>query len=118
MIVLNRAIGSPRFTRDLLTATSSTARLIGEQFFNEHPYTTASDFDGYFGPWNAADRLDSAIDGAAGYRLYGRYSGAIDCWLFAICTPVGVTVDPLTTLWLNTDNNTATGYQVFGFASG
>ncbi len=70
--------------------------------------------DGSLADWTAADRLDTAGGGVAGYALYGRY--AADAFVVALSAPVAI--GPNTTFWLNTDRNLATGYQVWGFAAG
>ncbi len=68
--------------------------------------------DGALGDWTAAARLDTPSNGAPGYALYGSYQG--DAFVLAIQAPAGVAIGANTTLWFNTDLNTATGYQIFG----
>jgi serralysin len=72
--------------------------------------------DGNLADWTASDRLDSAANGTAqaGYELYGKYNA--NNYLFAINS--AQTIGAGTTIWLNTDQNKATGYQIFGFAGG
>jgi peptidoglycan/xylan/chitin deacetylase (PgdA/CDA1 family) len=72
--------------------------------------------DGSLADWTANDRLDSAANGTAqtGYELYGKYNA--NNYLFAIKSAQKIGTS--TTVWLNTDQNQATGYQVFGFAGG
>ncbi len=72
--------------------------------------------DGSLADWTASDRLDSAANGTAqaGYELYGKYNA--NNYLFAIKS--AQTIGAGTTIWLNTDQNKATGYQIFGFAGG
>ena len=76
--------------------------------------------DGVLTDWTAADRLDTSGGGVTNYAFYGKYvpgaSGAPGTFLFAIQSPVAINAN--TTLWLNTDQNNATGYQVWGFAAG
>ena len=72
--------------------------------------------DGALGDWSAANRLDTAADGVAGYEVYGQYTG--NAFVFALRAPAGVTIGTNTTFWLNTDQNTSTGYQIWGFAGG
>lgn len=69
--------------------------------------------DGSLSDWAATDRLDT-VGGVQGYSFYGRYDGGT--YYFAISSPVAIGAG--TTLWLNTDRNKATGFQVFGFAAG
>lgn len=70
--------------------------------------------DGTLLDWTNLDRLETAATIVAGYELYGRLEG--DTFYFALrsAQPIG----PTSTLWLNTDANVASGYQVWGFAAG
>ena len=70
--------------------------------------------DGALGEWTAADRLDTPASGTAGYALYGKFAG--DAYVFAISSAVAIGAG--TTVWLNTDQNKATGYQIWGWAGG
>lgn len=72
--------------------------------------------DGSLTDWTASERLDSAANGTAqaGYELYGKY--AANNYLFAIDS--AQTIGAGTTIWLNTDQNRSTGFQVFGYAGG
>lgn len=69
--------------------------------------------DGSLTDWSAADRIDIAL-GTIGYEIYGKNTG--NAFVFAIKAPVVIGAG--TTAWLNTDLNSATGYQIFGFAGG
>jgi serralysin len=71
--------------------------------------------DGNLADWTAADRLEVPGSGVAGYELYGKYTG--DSYVFALKSDAG-TIGAGTTFWLNTDQNTATGYKIWGFAGG
>jgi serralysin len=72
--------------------------------------------DGSLADWTTAERLDSFATGTArmGYELYGKY--AADNYLFAIQSAQAIGTS--TTIWLNTDRNNTTGYQIWGFAGG
>ena len=70
--------------------------------------------DGSLSDWTAADRLDNGASGVAGYEAYGRY----DAGTFELALRSPVAIGPNTTIWLNTDRNLATGFQVWGFAAG
>jgi serralysin len=72
--------------------------------------------DGSLADWTAADRLDSAanLTTQVGYELYGKYNA--NNYLFAVKS--AQIIGAGTTIWLNTDQNQATGYQIFGFAGG
>jgi Ca2+-binding RTX toxin-like protein len=70
--------------------------------------------DGNLGEWTAADRLDTAASGAAGYALYGKFTG--DAYVFAISSAVAIGAN--STIWLNSDQNKATGFKIWGWAGG
>lgn len=70
--------------------------------------------DGSLTDWSATTRLDSSLTGVAGYALYGQ--GDAGSFYFAISSPVGVSIGANTTIWLDTDIDTLTGYSVFGLA--
>jgi peptidoglycan/xylan/chitin deacetylase (PgdA/CDA1 family) len=73
--------------------------------------------DGNLTDWTAANRLDAlSSQQVAGYRVYGKNTA--DGYVLAISSTTSESIDPNTTIWLNTDRNKATGYQVFGFAVG
>jgi serralysin len=72
--------------------------------------------DGNLNDWTNFDRLDYVPGvGQPGFELYGKYAG--DNYVFAIKSD-SVAIGSETTIWLNTDRNTNTGYQIFGFAGG
>jgi RTX calcium-binding nonapeptide repeat (4 copies)/Polysaccharide deacetylase len=65
--------------------------------------------------WTAAERLDTATGGGvAGYEVYGKY--AANNYVFGIKSAVAIGAG--TTIWIDADQNRATGYQIFGFAGG
>ncbi|BAY24533.1 protein with type I secretion target domain and SCP-like extracellular domain [Calothrix sp. NIES-2100] len=68
--------------------------------------------DGNLSDWTSADRLDD-LPGTRvpGYELYGKYAG--DAYVFAFKSS-NEQIGAGTTLWLNTDRNSLTGYQIFG----
>ncbi len=72
--------------------------------------------DGSLADWTTSERLDSAANGTAqaGYELYGKYNA--NNYLFAIKSTQ--TIGAGTTIWLNTDRDKSTGYQIFGYAGG
>ena len=59
-------------------------------------------------------RLSKGLSGVAGYELYGKFEGGAYVFALKASTAIGQN----TTLWLNTDQNRATGYQIWGFAGG
>ncbi|WP_051319617.1 polysaccharide deacetylase family protein [Planktothrix agardhii] len=72
--------------------------------------------DGKLTDWTQNERLDSVSGtGKAGYEIYGKYAG--DAYVFAFKAD-STTIGANTTLWMNTDRNSTTGYQIFGWAGG
>ncbi|CAM3469221.1 M10 family metallopeptidase C-terminal domain-containing protein [Paracoccus nototheniae] len=71
--------------------------------------------DGNLAEWAGSTRLDTPATGTAGYALHGDLQGGT--YSFAIATD-GLQIGANTTLWLDTDRNGATGYQVWGWAVG
>jgi serralysin len=70
--------------------------------------------DGTFSDWTAAERIDNPSNLVAGYALYGTVqAGSYLIAVQAIAATDGVIGDG-TTIWLNTDQNTTTGYSPFG----
>ena len=68
--------------------------------------------DGNLNDWTAANRIDRGL--ATGFEIYAKSDGTD----FVFALKSGVAIGANTTFWLNTDRNTATGYQVFGWAAG
>jgi hypothetical protein len=69
--------------------------------------------DGDLADWSAADQIDGTFS-VSGYDIYGKASGG--SLVFAVTAPVAI--GPNTTAWLNTDQNTATGFRIFGSTGG
>ena len=63
--------------------------------------------------WSTTDRLDFAGSGAPGYQVYGRTDLAGGALHLALKTD-GMKIGPNTTVWLNTDRDPTTGYQIWG----
>lgn len=72
--------------------------------------------DGNLGDWTSSNVLNPAGTTAAGYSLYGDLSGGT--LSFAIQAPIGTSISTYTTIWLNTDKNTTTGYNIWGLYGG
>lgn len=70
--------------------------------------------DGNLSDWTSADRLEKSNAVPTGYEIYGRFEDGR--FVFAIKAPIAI--EQNTTLWLNTDRNANTGYQVFGSTVG
>jgi serralysin len=68
--------------------------------------------DGNFSDWIASERID--YGDLAGYSLYAT---AQNGFLYFDLNSL-VAIGPNTTIWLNTDLNAATGFQIFGYAGG
>jgi hypothetical protein len=69
--------------------------------------------DGSLADWTAANQIDSTLS-VGGYDIYAKTTG--DSLVFALQAPAAI--GPDTTAWLNTDQDAATGFQIFGFAGG
>jgi serralysin len=68
--------------------------------------------DGNLNDWTSVDRLDAVLGtGQPGFEVYGKYAGG--AYVFAIKS-TNSAIGPATTVWLNTDQNPNTGYQIFG----
>ena len=72
--------------------------------------------DGNLSDWTINERLDF-LPGMSqpGYEVYGTLQG--DNYIFAIQSD-GTAIGENTTVWLNTDRDSSTGYQVFGSTVG
>ena len=68
--------------------------------------------DGTFSDWIASERIDYGDQ--PGYSLYATAQNGF--LYFDLNAPVEIGAN--TTVWLNTDLNAATGYQIFGYAGG
>jgi Ca2+-binding RTX toxin-like protein len=71
--------------------------------------------DGNLADWTAAERIDTVPgSGVAGYEVYSKY--AANNYVFGIKSAVAIGNG--STIWIDADQNAATGFQVFGFAGG
>lgn len=72
--------------------------------------------DGNLSDWSLSDRLDlPPKTPVAGFEFYGRYED--NNYKIALHSLNG-TIGSSTTFWLNTDQNLATGYLLWGFVAG
>ena len=71
--------------------------------------------DGSMTDWFPVARLDTPATGTAGYGLWGI---AEPGYLYFAMTADSAIIGDNTTLWLDTDLNRATGYQIWGWAGG
>ncbi len=70
--------------------------------------------DGLTNDWAAGDRLGFPTNWVNGYEVYGKIEGGK--LLLALVAPVAIDIN--TTIWLNTDQNASTGYQIFSNTGG
>src|ERR1700710_174755 len=80
-----------------------------EEEMPANPTKPLISIDGQFNDWIASERID--YGDVSGYILYAQ-AQASD-YYFALSAPIIVGAN--TTFWFNTDQNAATGYQIFGF---
>ncbi len=77
--------------------------------------------DGDLSDWDLLERINLPADLPPylddGEAVYGKYDPASEAYAFAIGTK-GTQIGANTTFWLNTDNDTATGFQIFGAYGG
>ena len=71
--------------------------------------------DGQLTDWMNVDRLDFGMTGLSGSKVYGRFVD--ETYHFAVESST-VSIDANSTMWLNTDKSTATGYSFWGIAIG
>ncbi len=77
------------------------------------PVAGSVTLDGNLSDWTSAQQVDRSLS-TSGYDLYGKLTGGY--YVFAIQAPTAVGAN--TTVWLNTDQNSATGYQIWGTSGG
>lgn len=77
------------------------------------PIAGSITLDGSLADWTAADQIDKTLS-PSGYDIYAKATGG--SYVFALKAPAEIGAG--TTTWLNTDQNTATGYKIWGFAGG
>jgi hypothetical protein len=79
-------------------------------------YAASIAIDGNLNDWSDLDRLDLPPGAVSeGYHVYGRFEN--DQFLLAFRADAG-DISVGSTIWLNTDQDTTTGYLIFGAASG
>lgn len=93
----------------------STANFIVGDVATPSVTTGGKTLDGDLIEWDASKRLDTAETGVANYAMYGDLQDGV--YTFAISTD-GVAIGANTTIWLDSDLDTSTGYQVWGWAAG
>jgi serralysin len=77
------------------------------------PVVGSVTLDGDLSDWRADEQIDRHAS-IEGYDIYGKTTG--DAFVFALSSPVAV--GPGTTIWIDADQNAATGFQIFGSAGG
>lgn len=84
--------------------------------FMKNADATPIAIDGNLNDWSDLDRLDLPPGAVSeGYQVYGRFEN--DQFLLAFRADAG-DIGTGSTIWLNTDQDTNTGYLIFGAASG
>ena len=73
------------------------------------PVVGSITLDGSLADWSAADQIDKTLS-VSGYDIYAKSTGG--SFVFALKAPVAIGAN--TTAWLNTDQNAATGYKIWG----
>ncbi len=71
--------------------------------------------NGLLDEWSILDRLGYPSTYVSGIDFYARIEGG---YLFLAMHSTLGAIGSATTFWLNTDQNTATGYKIFGWAGG
>ena len=95
----------------------SAALLLSASFFTLNNAQAAPIvIDGNVSEWTQEDRLElPPRSPVAGYELSGRYeNNTYNILLRNLNGPIGTS----TTFWLNTDQNSNTGYKIWGYAGG
>jgi serralysin len=105
------------WTDGILHTVGAYAVHYGKPYYPPPAYFGASGdiaLDGSSGDWTAADRLDEPANGIDGFAVFGKATE--HAYVFAIQSPVAIGKN--TTIWLNTDDDASTGYQIWGWAGG
>src|SRR5690348_10053317 len=78
--------------------------------------------DGDFSDWSLADLVERPVNSVADYQIYGALLDDASVKTYVIGIEAAVATDPAlaanTYIFLNTDQNTTTGTQVFGSTVG
>ncbi len=69
--------------------------------------------DGNLSDWTAAELIDNPGNFVPGYALYGTVENDTYCIAIQATAATDPVIGAGTTIWLNTDQNTATGYSPF-----
>jgi serralysin len=105
------------YTDGILHTTIGAFVHYGRPYYPPPAYFGASGdivLDGSAADWTAADRLDAPANGIDGFTVFGKASE--NAYVFAIQSPIAIGKN--TTIWLNTDDDASTGYQIWGWAGG
>jgi Ca2+-binding RTX toxin-like protein len=124
---LEVAVGNNRVAAgngiNVLADVNDTVFLPGD--YNTTPYTVSNsitptsgqttygniNLDGSLADWTGVDRLDYLTRSQqAGYQVFGK--STTDGYVFGFNSAVAVGTN--TTIWLDTDKNASTGFQIFG----
>jgi RTX calcium-binding nonapeptide repeat (4 copies)/Polysaccharide deacetylase len=114
-LVNQRQFGSGELAGLKSQNDAKTLTINGQAVAVEQATYGSINVDGNLADWTANDRIDTAPGSSvAGYQVYGKY--AANNYVFGIQSAVAIGAG--TTIWIDADQNAATGYQVFGFAGG
>jgi serralysin len=70
--------------------------------------------DGNLSEWTTDQLIETPANTVAGYNLYGTVENGTYYIAIQATSATDPVIGPGTTIWLNTDQNTATGYSPFG----
>ncbi|RVU84209.1 hypothetical protein EOL70_12035 [Leucothrix sargassi] len=102
--------------RHNITKWLSTCSLLLAGVLSYGSATADITIDGNISDWSPTDRLElSPRTPVAGYELYGRYENNA---YKVLLRNLNGSISTSTTFWLNTDQDSTTGYLVWGYAGG
>jgi serralysin len=114
-LVNNRQLSAKELTALKNQNDHRTLTLNGKTVAIEQATYGSINVDGSLTDWTAAERIDTAPNmGVAGYEVYGKY--AANNYIFGIKSAVAIGAG--STIWIDADQNSATGFQIFGYAGG
>ena len=114
-IALPKSLFGPSITALSFFADINNSSFLPGSYSSTNQYTIkdpafASTFDGNLNDWLPSQRLDHGFGTVSGYEVYGKFAN--DEFVFGVKSALDI--GPGSTFWFNTDNNSSTGYQIFG----
>ncbi|MFI0845980.1 hypothetical protein [Mesorhizobium sp. IMUNJ 23232] len=117
-IALPKALFGPSVTSLGILADVNDAQFLpgayASGYYSLTDPSVPSQFDGNLNDWSQSQRLDHGTNVQAGYEIYGKFAN--DAFVFGVKSALDIGVG--TTFWFDTDGNTSSGHQIFGFALG